>query len=75
MLSYCFVRLNIESDNSEIFLELSDSLLKFICPYCIVFLSIFKPFSSQMSMSGYFDVLTPTPARTLLERLRKKNLR
>ena len=28
---------------------------------------------TQMSMKGYFDILTQKPARTFLERLRKKN--
>ena len=32
-----------------------------------------KNIAPQMSMYWYFDVLTITPARTLLERLRKKN--
>ena len=30
--------------------------------------------NTQMSMQGYFDVLTQTPARTLLESLKKKKL-
>ena len=35
--------------------------------------SAYRSQTSQMSMLGYFDVLTLTPAGNLLERLRKTN--